>query len=62
MTLIKKMFNSLPEEKKKSKGFSDFFTTSGATEKKKIIKQAVRMSNEDQKKLVERYNVKYSRI
>jgi TRAP-type C4-dicarboxylate transport system substrate-binding protein len=42
------------------KGLSEFFTNANSRDKKRIIEQAARKANQDQKDLVERYDRKYS--
>ena len=41
-------------------GFSAFFTDAASTEKKRIIKRAIKKANDDQKDLVSRYDRKYA--
>jgi len=60
MRLIYKMFGYTPNNKaEKTNGFSEFFTNAGSAEKKKIIEQAVKKANIDQKDLIERYDRKF---
>lgn len=44
-----------------TKGISEFFANAKSAEKKKIIEQAAKKANQDQKDLIERYDRKYSR-
>lgn len=44
-----KLSKSPSKEKKKSKGFSDFFHSSSLEEKKEIFAKAAQMSNDDQR-------------
>jgi hypothetical protein len=60
MRLIYKMFGYTPNDKvEKTAGFSEFFTNTGSAEKKKIIEQAVKKANDDQKELIEKYDRKF---
>lgn len=38
--------------------FSDFFTTSSLRERRKVLEEAARAANKEQKELVDRYNQK----
>jgi type VI protein secretion system component VasK len=54
------MFGYTPNNKaEKTTGFSEFFTNTGSAEKKKIIEQAVKKANNDQKELIEKYDRKF---
>ena len=60
MRLICKLFGYTPNNKaEKTTGFSEFFTNAGSAEKKKIIEQAVKKANNDQKELIEKYDRKF---
>lgn len=57
--LINKIFGFRTENTKETGTFSGFFTNAGSAEKKKIIEQAVKKANIDQKDLIERYDRKF---
>ena len=57
--LINKIFGLAPENTNKIGTFSEFFTKAGSAEKKKIIEQAVKKANSDQKDLIKRYERKF---
>ncbi|MBI2552557.1 hypothetical protein HYW17_04655 [Candidatus Uhrbacteria bacterium] len=52
-----KLFNIFkkPTEAKRSGGFSDFFLHANEEEKRRVIEEAARRANEDQRRLVEQY-------
>ena len=56
--LIKKIING---RTKPSSAFSSFFVESSAKEKKRVIRETVRASNEEQRNLIERYEKKIAK-
>lgn len=53
---IKSMINSFKGQRKTRTDFSDFFHNASAGQKKKLLLEVTKEANEDQKKLIERYN------
>ena len=54
-SFISKIFRKLKGEPYPKRDFSDFFRNAGPEERDHVIREAIRKSNEDQRKLMEKY-------